>query len=153
MTDVPYGRGGSPLQNLIVRGHTETTLTALRMVKEVDAGPVYAKRPLSLEGTAHQIYLRAGEISFDIIKWIIANEPQPVVQQGKPEIFKRRTSEQNELPEKGTIKTLYDHVRMLDAPTYPHAFVNHGEFTIEFSNAEIDKEEMTATVRIRRRSN
>ena len=47
MTDVPYGRGGSPLQNLIVRGHTETKLTALRMVAEMDAGPVYAKRPLS----------------------------------------------------------------------------------------------------------
>ena len=29
MTDVPYGRGGSPLQNLIIRGHQETKLTAL----------------------------------------------------------------------------------------------------------------------------
>lgn len=26
MTDVPYGRGGSPLQNLIVRGHRQTKL-------------------------------------------------------------------------------------------------------------------------------
>ena len=31
MTDVPYGRGGSPLQNLIVSGHRRTKLTALRM--------------------------------------------------------------------------------------------------------------------------
>ena len=38
MTDLPYGRGGSPLQNLILRGHTETKLTAHRMVKELDAG-------------------------------------------------------------------------------------------------------------------
>ncbi|WP_201246135.1 hypothetical protein [Halochromatium salexigens] len=30
MTDLPYGRGGSPLQNLIQRGHRETVLTALR---------------------------------------------------------------------------------------------------------------------------
>src|SRR5205085_7336799 len=29
MTDVPYGRGGTPLQNLIVRGHERTMLTAL----------------------------------------------------------------------------------------------------------------------------
>ena len=34
MTDVPYGRGGSPLQNLIVRGHQDTKLTALRMTQE-----------------------------------------------------------------------------------------------------------------------
>ena len=31
MSDVPYGRGGSPLQNLIVRGHKNTKITALRM--------------------------------------------------------------------------------------------------------------------------
>lgn len=38
-TDVPYGRGGSPLQNLIERGHKDTVVTALRMVEDFDAGP------------------------------------------------------------------------------------------------------------------
>ena len=52
MTDVPYGRGGSPLQNLIVRGHQDTMVTALRMTHEFDAGPVYLKEPLTLEGRA-----------------------------------------------------------------------------------------------------
>ena len=48
MTDVPYGRGGSPLQNLVSRGHTETKLSALRMVPELDAGPVlYEARPVA----------------------------------------------------------------------------------------------------------
>ena len=55
MTDVPFGRGGSPLQNLIARGHTSTMLTALRMTDELDAGPVYMKRPLSLEGRGQEI--------------------------------------------------------------------------------------------------
>ena len=39
-SDVPYGRGGSPVQNLIERGHDETRLSALRMVDALDAGPV-----------------------------------------------------------------------------------------------------------------
>src|SRR5438309_7856286 len=60
MTDVPFGRGGSPLQNLIVRGMRETKLTALRMSREFDAGPVYMKEPLSLAGGAEEIYMRAG---------------------------------------------------------------------------------------------
>lgn len=30
MTNFPYGRGGSPLQNLMKRGHHTTTITALR---------------------------------------------------------------------------------------------------------------------------
>ena len=52
MTDLPYGRGGSPLQNLIVRGHKETKISALRCKAGVDTGPIYMKRPLGLEGTA-----------------------------------------------------------------------------------------------------
>lgn len=70
MTDVPYGRGGSPLQNLILAGHADTQLTALKMVEEMDAGPVYAKRPLSLEGKAQDIYEKAGELSFSLNVWI-----------------------------------------------------------------------------------
>jgi len=55
MTYMPYGRGGSPLQNLIVRGYRHTKLTALRMVEEFDAGPVYLKEDLCLEGNAEEI--------------------------------------------------------------------------------------------------
>lgn len=90
MTDVPYGRGGSPLQNLILAGHTETQLTALKMVEEMDAGPVYAKRPLSLEGKAQEIYENTGKLSFELIEWIIANNPEPIAQEGAISTFKRR---------------------------------------------------------------
>ena len=40
MTDVPYGRGGSPLQNLILRGREQTVLTALRMTEELEKSHV-----------------------------------------------------------------------------------------------------------------
>ena len=55
MTDLPYGRGGSPLQNLILRGHSTTQLTAHRMTNGIDDGPIYLKEPLSLDGTAQDI--------------------------------------------------------------------------------------------------
>ena len=35
MTDLPYGRGGSPLQNLIVRGHNDTMISALIDLSEL----------------------------------------------------------------------------------------------------------------------
>jgi methionyl-tRNA formyltransferase len=44
MTDLPYGRGGSPLQNLIIRGHKKTIISAIKCVEEIDAGPVYLKK-------------------------------------------------------------------------------------------------------------
>jgi methionyl-tRNA formyltransferase len=93
MTDVPYGRGGSPLQNLIVAGQTETKVTALKMVDEMDAGPVYAKRSMSMEGRAEDIYLRAGDLCWEMIRWMIAEEPVPQPQQGEVTKFIRRKPE------------------------------------------------------------
>jgi len=150
MTDVPYGRGGSPLQNLILDGQTLTMVTALRMVDEMDAGPVYAKRPMPLDGRAEEIYLRAGELCWQMIDWIIETEPVPLPQVGEVTPFRRRKPEQSLLPTKGELSFIYDFIRMLDAPTYPLAFLDHGEFRMEFSHAELDQDEIRAQVVIRR---
>jgi methionyl-tRNA formyltransferase len=151
MTDVPYGRGGSPLQNLIIRGHRETKLTALRMVSEMDAGPVYLKEPLSLEGSAKDIYSRAGYISARMIQTIIQTHPQPVPQVGEPVCFKRRTPDQSLVPsDLPSAAALYDFIRMLDAEGYPSAFIEHGGFLWEFTEAAQDDGVVNARVRIRR---
>lgn len=150
MTDVPYGRGGSPLQNLIVAGHKATKLTALLMMEQMDAGPVYTKRQLSLDGRAESIYKRAGELSFDVIRWIVEIEPTPMPQQGAIVSFKRRSPAQSRLPDNGTLEKLYDHIRMLDAPSYPLAFIEHGEYRFEFANAALDGDAVTADVKIRK---
>lgn len=153
MTDVPYGRGGSPLQNLIVRGHTNTKLTALRMVSEMDAGPIYQKRNLSLSGTAHEIYKKAGLLSYEIIQWMIENEPEPSAQEGDVVYFQRRKPEQSQLPITGSLTDLFNHIRMLDAPTYPYAFIEYGDFVLKINSASLDDEELTATVRISKKLN
>lgn len=151
MTDVPYGRGGSPLQNLIIAGKTDTMLTALRMVEAVDAGPVYAKRTMSLQGRAEDIYSRAGQLSFEIMKWMIKTNPEPVPQTGEVVLFQRRKPEQSELPVGGSLTGVYNHIRMLDAPTYPLAFIDYGDFRIEFSSAELRDDAIHATVTLRKR--
>jgi len=150
MTDVPYGRGGSPLQNLIVRGHRETRLTALRMVEALDAGPVYGQRPLSLAGRAEDIFERAAEETFGLIEWIVAHEPEPRPQSGEAAFFSRRRPEQSELPMTAdtSLQQLYDHVRMLDAPTYPAAFAEVGPWRIEFSHATLEDKAVCGRFRI-----
>jgi len=135
MTDVPYGRGGSPLQNLIVRGRRTTKLTALRMVHELDAGPVYLKEDLSLEGNAEEIYIRATYLAAQMIKRIIQECPQPVPQTGEAFIFKRRTPAQSAIPEVNSLQALQDFIRMLDAEGYPNAFLIHKGFRYEFRRA------------------
>ena len=150
MTDVPYGRGGSPLQNLIIRGHMSSQLTALRMVNEIDAGPVYAKLPLTLDGRAVDIYKRAGLLSYQLIEWIISEEPKPAPQEGTVTNFKRRTPDQSRVPMRGEVLDLYNFIRMLDAPTYPHAFMEYGDYRLEFTNPFLDEGVVTATVTISR---
>jgi methionyl-tRNA formyltransferase len=151
MTDLPFGRGGSPLQNLIVRGETHTKVTALRMTNEIDAGPVYLKRPLSLDGSAEEIFRRVSVAVFEMIDEIVANQPVPVAQIGTPTFFSRRTPSQSILPEVKSARELYDHIRMLDVETYPPAFLDFGGWRIEFSGAELSGDEIRARVVFRPR--
>ncbi len=141
MTDLPYGRGGSPLQNLILRGHTETVISAIRMTDELDAGPVYMKRPLSLEGSAQEIYRRAAAVIAGMMIDIAVLEPTPVPQDGEVVTFKRREPEESEIAPAlfhGRRRQLYDFIRMLDADGYPRAFVGKGPSgRVEFSDAHI----------------
>lgn len=151
MTDVPYGRGGSPLQNLISRGHKNTVLTALQMVEEMDAGPVYLKENMDLSGRAQDIYERCAELTFEMIAKIVSDEPCPVAQEGNPIIFERRRPDQSQLPKIGNIETIYDHIRMLDADSYPHAYINYGQFRLKFSHAQHNGDLIQATVFITQR--
>lgn len=149
MSDVPYGRGGSPLQNLIVRGHRTTKLTALRMVNELDAGPVYLKRDLDLSDRAEDVFTRAAENSYSMIDYIVRNEPKPEPQVGPPTVFSRRTPEMSRLPKDANLEALYDHIRMLDAETYPLAFIEYGNVKLSLNHAEFDESGcLVARVRI-----
>ena len=150
MTDLPFGRGGSPLQNLIIRGHTETKISALRMDGGLDTGPIYLKRPLELVGRAQEIYERAADIIWDMVDVIVAKEPEPVPQHGEPSHFKRRKPEQSVLPRTGNLRDLYDHIRMLDAEGYPRAFLENSGFRLEFSHARVLDDVLEAQVVVRR---
>jgi methionyl-tRNA formyltransferase len=146
MTDLPYGRGGSPLQNLIVRGHRETVLTAIRMTEEMDAGPVYAKRTLSLEGTAQEVYERASRLALEVAGQLAAHPVEPVPQEGEPVLFQRRTPAQSALPEGLSPQAAYDFIRMLDAEGYPRAFLRHGGLRLTLSGARLEAGALTAQV-------
>lgn len=150
MTDLPFGRGGSPLQNLIIRGEKKTKVTAFRMVggiDGIDAGPIYLKKELSLEGSAEEIYNRAMQMAAIMIKEIIKEKLIPREQEGEPTYFTRRKPEDSKILG-GTINDLYDFIRMLDAPGYPHSYIENNEFLFEFTGAEVKDDSITAQVKI-----
>lgn len=151
MTDVPFGRGGSPLQNLIARGFHETKLSALRCVAEMDAGPVFLKRPLSLFGTAEEILMRAGDLCAEMIVEIALMNPQSQPQEGEAVTFRRRKHADGDVANAESLTGLFDLIRMLDADGYPRAFADIGPFRLEFDRASLRPDTILADVRIRLR--
>jgi methionyl-tRNA formyltransferase len=150
MTDLPYGRGGSPLQNLIIKGHKVTKITALKMVQELDTGDIYHKVSLDLLGSAQEIFMEAANKVYELIKFIVENNPTPQPQEGEVVNFNRRKPSQSEIPKDITFDKIYDYVRMLDADTYPAAYIDCGGFRLLFKKAKLDNGKLTMEVDVKK---
>ena len=149
MTDLPFGRGGSPLQNLIVRGISNTKISAIRVEEGIDTGPIYLKEDLLLFGTAREIFFRAAKVIEGMIGDIIKKDPVPQSQEGEVTSFKRRKPEQSDIARLDDIGSVYDHIRMLDCEGYPRAYIENKNFRFEFSRAALQSDkEVFADVRI-----
>lgn len=89
-TALPYGRGGHPIENLLLAGKTDTVITAHQMTTAIDAGPIYAVSPsVSLSGTKREIQARFINPVSALIRQIIDTEPTPYAQHGEPTYFQR----------------------------------------------------------------
>lgn len=134
MTDLPYGRGGSPLQNLIKLKHENTILSAIECSEILDGGNIYLKKPLNLNGSAEEIFLRCNELMGKMIYEIVKNEPKVKSQKGEIIKFKRRKPFESDLNtcKNGDLKEWYDQIRMLDAEGYPFAYIEINGLKLEF---------------------
>lgn len=149
MTDLPFGRGGSPLQNLIACGIKDTKISAIKVEAGMDTGAVYLKEELNLNGNADEIFIRASKIIFNkMIPYIVENPITPKKQNGEVIEFKRRRPEQSELKEEFSLEKIYDYIRMLDGEGYPKAFARFGKYKLEFSRASLKNGKIIADVDI-----
>lgn len=130
-SNLPYGKGGSPIQNQILKNKKETYLSSFKITDKLDSGPIYYKKKLSLNGSASIIYKNSANIIYEMIKKIIKFEIKPKSQKGKGSFFKRNTN--NSIKKSDTINTIYNKIRMLDAETYPNAFLKFNKIKIEFN--------------------
>lgn len=142
MTDLPYGRGGSPLQNLILRNKKTTKISAIRVSEGLDTGPVYNKASLSLKGTAEEIFIRASGVIYRLIKQIINKNLTPHPQSGEPIYFKRRKPADSNIASLESLDQVYDYIRMVDCEGYPKAYIETETLRIEFTNAGIENKNL-----------
>ena len=139
-SDLPKFRGGSPIQNQIIRGIKKTKLTAFKVSGSLDAGPIYLKKSISLSDSASKIYSRIEKNSFNMIKEILKKNFKPQKQFGKTSFFNRREKKHSRIPKKiKKLDQMYDFIRMLDAETYPKANIKLNNFQCEFYDSKLIK--------------
>ena len=132
---LPYGRGGSPIQNLIRKKIKKTTVCAIKMTNIFDAGPIYLKKKVSLNGNLDDIFKRISKVIYVMILKLIKKNIKPKKQVGKVVNFKRLKNKDNQINNKIKFKDLYDMIRMVDHHEYDLTKISFKNFTIGFKKA------------------
>jgi methionyl-tRNA formyltransferase len=129
-SDLPRGRGWSPVAWQVLEGKNEIPVCLFEAVEEADAGRVYLRDTMVLEGTEllPEIRHRQGEVTLRLcLRFLkmwpdIKGEPQS----GEATWYRRRTKEDDRLPVDRTIEELFDRLRVLDNQRYPGWFEIRG---------------------------
>lgn len=125
---LPKYRGGSPIQNQIIRGVLSSKVTIFLMNKKIDSGDIIASEYLSLKGSLKEIFLRMSEIGERLTKKFVLKKSLKLKSQddSKASYFKRLKPEDSEITindlKNQNAKYLHNKIRMLDDP-YPNAFI------------------------------
>ncbi len=123
---LPLFRGGSPIQNQILRGVYDSAVTVFRMNKKIDRGPIFIQKKLSLKGDINDILLNISKIgtkiTFNLLNKLNKKKLIFFKQKGKASFYKRRTEKDNQKNlndlKKITYRQLHDYLRSLKYP-YP----------------------------------
>lgn len=144
-SNLPKFRGGSPIQNQIIRGIEKTKSTAFIMTKKLDQGDILLQKDLSLKGSMEDIFARMLKNDYEMIIKIIKGQYRIRKQSGKPSIYKRRKPAESELKHLNYSKQyLYNFIRMLVDP-YPNAFLYVGKQKIVFKSAKYNRKKIEFT--------
>jgi methionyl-tRNA formyltransferase len=123
---LPKYRGGSPIQNQIIRGEKDSAVTLFIMNEKMDSGNIVFQEPMSLSGSINDIFNKIEELGYKGTMRFLGNPTDGVKQiEEDATYFKRRTEQQSEI----TIKELreqpaqyiFNKIRMLQDP-YPNAY-------------------------------
>ena len=113
---LPRWRGAAPVERALMAGDSETGVTIIKLVKELDAGPIAAQRSFAVapEDDAGAVYARAAELAVELLNEVLA-EPSPVFREqgGEATYADKITSEDRQLDLERPAVELVDRVRAL----------------------------------------
>jgi methionyl-tRNA formyltransferase len=153
-SNLPKFKGGSPIQNQIIRGVQKTKITSFRINSKIDGGDICLKKNISLKGRAEEIYKRIENISLKMIIQITSMKKIKFFKQkGSSSNYKRRMEKQSNIGyyKLKSLKKYYDFIRMLDASGYPNAFCIFGKYKFYFKNAKLKKKSVVGNFEIKKK--
>ena len=132
-SDLPEGRGWSPLSWQILEGRSRIAVTLFEAVDELDAGPVFGQTWLQFEGHELNGELKAAQFqaTADLCREFVAavgtSGPVARRQQGEPSYWPRRRKEDSRLDPHGSLVGQFNLLRIVDNRRYPAWFEWQGQ--------------------------
>lgn len=130
-SDLPHGRGWSPLAWQILEGRHEIAVSLIEVSEHVDRGAIWKKSVLRLQGheLLDEINQRLMQVKFELVEYALAHHAHVErIEQKHTDAtyYKRRTPEQSELDPRKSIESQFDLLRIADARRYPAFFTLRG---------------------------
>lgn len=127
-SDLPRGRGWSPLVWQILEGRNDIPVTLLEAADSVDGGPIWHQVWLHFQGheLVDEIQAALFDAELSLMDYAVANldavRPRPQV--GEPSYYRRRLPEDSRLDPARTLAEQFNLLRVADPGRYP-AFFDH----------------------------
>jgi len=129
-SDLPKGRGWSPIAWQVLDGKTRIPIVLFEAFEELDAGPIYLKDYIELDGTEllPEIKRKQGEKTAELVFRLVECWPdiQAMPQTEEPTYYPKRTRQDDALDPHKTLAEQFDHLRIMDNEKYPAWFAYRG---------------------------
>jgi len=130
-SDLPQGRGWSPLTWQILEGANRIPVCLFETVEQCDAGSVIYRDYIDFKGDEliDEMRTKLGELSINLCKRYLSEASPPVgePQVGEPTYWPRRSPEDSELDPQKSIAEQFNLLRIVDNERYPAFFQLHGK--------------------------
>jgi methionyl-tRNA formyltransferase len=142
-SDLPQGRGWSPMTWQILEGKHRIAVTLLEAVDKVDAGPIYAQEWIELDGSELSAEWRQlqGNSTIRLVEFWVDNYPSILegisAQSSNSSYYARRDISDSKLDLHRSLAEQFNLLRVVDNERYPAFFEMNGHRYV----IKIEKEE------------
>jgi methionyl-tRNA formyltransferase len=131
-SELPKGKGMSPLTWQILEGKNRIPLTLFEAVEAIDAGPVYLRAYLDFQGNEllHEMQTAVGIKIMEMCETFLNDWPQilsnGIAQNGESSFYKKRTPGDSRLDPQKSLAEQFNLLRVVDNDRYPAFFEWNG---------------------------